>query len=96
MNADDARRITAQNYGWRLPDGEAAPMSVTEFDVGFIVLPVLPPPPPQLPGRPPPMSQPGTAAVVVDKLTGTATVMPYYGDEGTADAYRRTRRQPNP
>lgn len=96
MNADDARQITARSYCWRLPNGEAAPMSVTEFDLGFIVLPILPPPPPPLPGQPPPMSQPGTGAVVVDKLTGQATVLPYHGDEGTADHYRRIRPQQQP
>lgn len=93
VNADQARQIAARDYGWRLPNGEPAPMSVTEFDLGFILLPVMPPPPPQPPGAPPVMSQPGTAAVVVDKHTGRATVLPYHGDEGTADMYREGRRR---
>ncbi|MFG1809917.1 hypothetical protein [Streptomyces sp. NPDC049040] len=94
MNEDDARRITAGRYRWPLPNGEAAPMSVTEFDVGFIVLPIFPPPPPRLPGQPPHMTQPGAAAVVVDKLTGEATAVPYRGDEATADYYRAIRTPP--
>ncbi|WUH90582.1 hypothetical protein OG900_11070 [Streptomyces sp. NBC_00433] len=96
MNADDARRIAARSYCWQLPNGEPAPTSATEFDLGYIVMPVLPPPPPQLPGQPPPISQPGTAAIVVDKATESATVVPYRGDEGTADHYRQTYRQPRP
>jgi hypothetical protein len=89
LNEDDARRIAARGYCWRLANGEPAPTSAIEFDLGFIVLPVLPPPPPRLPGQPPHMTQPGTAAVVVDKATESATVVPYHGTEGTAAYYRR-------
>jgi hypothetical protein len=91
VDAAEARRITSLSYAWRLPDGEPAPLSATEFDLGFIVLPILPPPPPQPPGQPPAMTAPGTAAVVVDKATGAATVVPYRGVEGTAELYRRMR-----
>jgi hypothetical protein len=91
VNEDEARQIAARTYGWRLENGEPAPTSATEFDLGFIVLPQLPPPPPPLPGQPPRMTQPGTAAVVVDKFTRSATVVPYYGQEGTAAHYRRIR-----
>jgi len=87
----EALRIAARSYTWRLPDGEKAPLSATEFDLGFIVLPVLPPPPPQPPGRPPVMSAPGTAAVVVDGSTGAAMVLPYRGVHGTAELYRQAR-----
>lgn len=96
MNADDARRIAARDYCWRLPNGEPAPMSADEFDLGYIVLPILPPPPPRLPGQPPHMTQPGAGAVVVDKSTGAATVVPYRGFEGTADYYRSLLRPPQP
>jgi hypothetical protein len=92
LTEDDARRIAARYYCWRLPGGEPAPTRATEFDAGFIVLPVLPPPPPEVPGQPPHMTPPGTAAVVVDKTTESATVVPYHGIEGTADYYRRIRR----
>lgn len=87
----EARRIAARSFAWRLPDGAPAPLSATEFDLGFIVLPVLAPPPPPPPGQPPAMTAPGTAAVVVDKSSGTATVLPYHGVEGTAELYRQVR-----
>ncbi|MFI0940101.1 hypothetical protein [Streptomyces sp. NPDC021020] len=74
-------------------------MFATEFDEGFIVMPSSPPsaplPPPQL-GDPPRVSSPGTAAIIVDKQTGEMTVLPYHGEEGTAEAYRRLRAQPPP
>lgn len=89
MNADEARQIAARDYGWELPNGAPAPMSATEFDRGFIMLPIMPPPPPQPPGAPPTMTQPGASAVVVDKYTGRVAVLPYLGDEGTAELYRR-------
>lgn len=91
MNAEEAGRIAARTHRWLLPNGEPAPVSATEFDLGYIVLPDLPPPPPELPGRPPHMTQPGMGAVVVDKATGATTVVPYYGDEGTAAYYRSIR-----
>jgi hypothetical protein len=92
VNEEEARRITARSYSWRLPNGEPAPTVAVEFDLGYIVLPDYPPPPPRLPGEPPEMSPPGTAAVVVDRQTGSATVLPFHGIEGTAELYRAERR----
>jgi hypothetical protein len=91
VDADEARRIAEGQYAWHLPNGEPAPTSVTEFDVGYLVMPVMPSPPPPPPDQPPVPTNPGKSVVVVDKDTGATSELPYLGDEGTADLYRRER-----
>lgn len=94
VSADEAREIAGREYAGQSPGGEQVPLGVVEFDAGYLVMPILPSPPPPPPGEPRvPTVDPGGSVLVVDKRNGSTMELPYLGDEGTADLYRRERRR---
>lgn len=92
MTAEEAVEIVRRRFSWPLAEGGSAPLAVHEFDLGFVVYPEYPAPPPLPPGAEPEMpSFLGVSAVVVDRETGGTQTLPLYSPEGTAELYRSQR-----
>lgn len=83
-NADEALEAARAEFRPRLPDGSPAPLRVQEFDLGYLVYPVLPPHDPS--SGPPAL---GGSHVVVSKATGKLGYVPNFPPDMAIETYRR-------
>lgn len=78
----------------KLPDGSPAELQVHEFDEGYLVAPVFPPPE-DADGQPRPAA-PGGGRIVVSKATGETFTTPNLPIEKAVALYRRNRARQQP
>lgn len=71
----------------RLPDGSRAELRVEEFDIGYLVYAVFPPPAET--AGPPRPAPPGGAKIVVSKETGETVTVPNFPTEQAIALYRK-------
>ncbi|MGW1373898.1 hypothetical protein ACWD6P_06390 [Streptomyces sp. NPDC002446] len=67
-------------------EGNPAPLYVVEFDIGFLVHAVMPPPPP---GTQAPL---GGSHMVISKSDGAVTYVPNFPPDSAIELYRSMRR----
>lgn len=67
-------------------EGNPAPLYVVEFDIGFLVHAVMPPPPP---GTQAPL---GGSHMVISKSDGAVTYVPKFPPDSAIELYRSLRR----
>ncbi|MEU6147557.1 hypothetical protein ABZ848_45320 [Streptomyces sp. NPDC047081] len=85
---DQALDIVRERYAEpKLPDGTPAELHVHEFDIGYLVYPVFPPP--EETTGPPRPAPPGGAKIVVSKVTGESVTVPNFPTEQAIALYRR-------
>ncbi|MGP3999378.1 hypothetical protein [Streptomyces sp. 8N706] len=92
-NADEALEIARTRFAPVWPDGTPAPLSIQEFDIGYLITAGLPPQPEQpadqRAGRPRPRGNPGGTCVVVSKETGKISTLPYRPPASAIALYRK-------
>ncbi|NUP40104.1 MAG: hypothetical protein HOY76_24590 [Streptomyces sp.] len=85
---DQAVQIVLSRYAQpRLPDGTPAELHVHEFDIGYLVYAVFPPP--AATAGPPRPAPPGGAKIVVSKETGETVTVPNFPTEQAIALYRK-------
>ncbi|GCD46685.1 hypothetical protein [Streptomyces paromomycinus] len=70
------------------PEGNPAPLQVAEFDLGFLVHAVMPPPPPGI------QAPLGGSHMVISKIDGAVTYVPNFPPDSAIELYRSLRRPP--
>lgn len=87
---EQALSIVRSRYALpRLPDGTPAPLTVHEFDIGYLVHATFPPVT-DASGRPLP-APPGGSKIIVAKDTGETVTVPNYPSETAIALYREQR-----
>ncbi|MFZ3598905.1 hypothetical protein [Streptomyces sp. BH104] len=84
--AEEALAAARSRFEVLDPAGNPAPLHVAEFDIGFLVHAVMPPPPP---GTPAPL---GGSHMVISKTDGAVTYVPNFPPDSAIDLYRSMRR----
>ncbi|WP_245689329.1 hypothetical protein [Streptomyces chattanoogensis] len=84
--AEEALAAARARFEVRDPEGNPAPLYVVEFDIGFLVHAVMPPPPP---GTQAPL---GGSHMVISKSDGAVTYVPNFPPDSAIELYRSLRR----
>ncbi|MEU9114522.1 hypothetical protein AB0D04_22690 [Streptomyces sp. NPDC048483] len=89
-NAEEALAIGRARFEALCDDGTPAPLYVQEFDIGYLIYAVFPPPaaPDDLPSF-------GGSHLVISKADGALSYVPNYPPESAIELYRE-RHQPHP
>ena len=93
--AEDALEAVLRRFGQpRTREGDPVPLRVREFDLGYVVHAVFPPPPLRDGVRRP--AEPGGSHVMVAKADGAITTFPNYPPEQVIELFRRRFRPDSP
>ncbi|WP_033038320.1 hypothetical protein [Streptomyces monomycini] len=84
--AEEALAAARARFAVLDPQGNPAPLYVADFDTGFLVHAVMPPPPPgtQAPS--------GGSHMVISKIDGAVTFVPNFPPDSAIELYRSLQR----
>ncbi|WP_399094208.1 hypothetical protein ACGH2B_25170 [Streptomyces sp. BBFR2] len=86
VTAEEALTAARARFQVLDPAGNPAPLHVAEFDIGFLIHAVMPPPPP---GARTPL---GGSHMVIAKSDGAVTYVPNFPPDSAIALYRGLRR----